>query len=621
MKKNLVQHGHEELLEARRRGRSLYWFVGIFSVFVNMLMLTGPLYMMQVYDRVLGSRSEATLLALSLLVVFLYAMMGLLDLVRGRILRRVAANFQADLDKRVFDAMIRRSAVSNDKIAQTGLSDLESIQRLIGSPVLTAAFDLPFTPIFLAGIALFHPYLGLLALGGGLVLVGIALLNQLFSTSPLQKANAGSQQANLMSESIRNEAEMIQAMGMRKAAFARWKVLRDQSLADSVVASDTGGGFTTVTKSLRLFLQSAMLGMGAYLVLQNEVSSGAIIAGSILLGRALAPIELGLGQWASVQRARKGWQNLAELLGTTPPEEDRTPLPKPKAKLDVQALAVMAPGETRPQLRNVTFKVEPGQAIGVIGPSGSGKSTLAKALTGAWRAAAGTVRLDGASLNQYDAEVLGEHIGYLPQRVQLFDGTIADNIARLSSAPDATQVVNAAKKAAAHDMIVKLPDGYDTRVSANGGRLSGGQMQRIGLARALYGDPMIVILDEPNSNLDNEGSVALNSAIKQMKADGRSVLIMAHRPAAIQECDMLLVIDKGTMTAFGPKDDVLREMVANHQDIQKSAPRKSQGSWSSQARQQAVAKGQQVQQPATPGAPSKVAPAQEDRGARQCKGQ
>ena len=599
MKKNLVQHGHEELLEARRRGRSLYWFVGIFSVFVNMLMLTGPLYMMQVYDRVLGSRSEATLLALSLLVVFLYAMMGLLDLVRGRILRRVAANFQADLDKRVFDAMIRRSAVSNDKIAQTGLSDLESIQRLIGSPVLTAAFDLPFTPIFLAGIAVFHPYLGLLALGGGLILVCIALLNQVFSKAPLQKANAGSQQANMMSESIRSEAEMIQAMGMRKAAFARWKVLRDQSLADSVVASDTGGGFTTVTKSLRLFLQSAMLGMGAYLVLQNEVSSGAIIAGSILLGRALAPIELGLGQWASVQRARKGWQNLAELLGTTPPEEDRTSLPRPKAKLDVQALAVMAPGETRPQLRNVTFKVEPGQAIGVIGPSGSGKSTLAKALTGAWRAAAGTVRLDGASLNQYDAEVLGEHIGYLPQRVQLFGGTIADNIARLSSAPDATQVVNAAKKAAAHDMIVKLPDGYDTRVSANGGRLSGGQMQRIGLARALYGDPMIVILDEPNSNLDNEGSVALNSAIKQMKADGRSVLIMAHRPAAIQECDMLLVIDKGTMTAFGPKDDVLREMVANHQDIQKSgAPRVPQSTWSSRARQQAAAKGQPGQQPA-----------------------
>lgn len=596
MKKHLVQPGHEELLEARRRGRSMYWLVGVFSVFVNMLMLTGPLYMMQVYDRVLGSRSEATLLALSLLVVFLYAMMGLLDLVRGRILRRVAANFQADLDKRVFDAMIRRSAVSNDKTAQTGLSDLESIQRLIGSPVLTAAFDLPFTPVFLAGIALFHPYLGLLALGGGLILVGIALLNQIFSKAPQQKANAGSHQANLMSESIRTEAEMIQAMGMRKAAFSRWKGLRDKSLADSVSATDTGGGFTTVTKSLRLFLQSAMLGLGAYLVLQNEVSAGAIIAGSILLGRALAPIEMGLGQWANVQRARKGWQNLTELLGTTPPEEERTSLPKPKAKLDVQALAVMAPGETRPQLRNVTFKVEPGQAIGVIGPSGSGKSTLAKALTGAWRAAAGTVRLDGASLNQYDAEVLGEHIGYLPQRVQLFDGTIADNIARLSSAPDATQVVSAAKKAAAHDMIVELPDGYDTRVSANGGRLSGGQMQRIGLARALYGDPMIVILDEPNSNLDNEGSMALNSAIKQMKADGRSVLIMAHRPAAIQECDMLLVIDKGSMAAFGPKDDVLREMVSNHQDIQKSgAPRAPRSTRSSGARQQAVARAPQTE--------------------------
>ncbi len=564
-------YGREELLAARRKNRALFWFVGLFSLFVNLMMLTGPLYMMQVYDRVLGSRSEATLVALSLLVLFLYTMMGILDAVRGQVLRRAAARFQSDLDERVFDAMVRRSAVKNDPVAQTGLSDLGAVQRLMGSPVLMAAFDLPFTPVFLAGIALFHPYLGLLALGGGLVLVGIAGLNQICSKDPVQKANAISHQAQLRSEEIRTEAEMIQAMGMRKAAFTRWKQIRDDALTAGVSAADTSGGFTTLTKSLRLFLQSAMLGMGAYLVLQNEVTAGAIIAGSILLGRALAPIELGLGQWASVQRARKGWQNLCELLESTPPEEDRTALPKPQAKLDVQALAVVAPGETTMQLRGVTFKVVPGQAVGVIGPSGSGKSTLAKALTGAWRAAAGAIRLDGAALNQYAPDVLGQHIGYLPQRVQLFEGTIAQNIARLSDNPDPEQVVAAAKKAAAHDMIVKLPDGYDTHVRANGGRLSGGQIQRIGLARALYGSPVIVILDEPNSNLDNEGSVALNHAIKQMKAEGCSVLIMAHRPAAIQECEMLLVIDQGVMTAFGPKDQVLKGMVANHKDITKNA--------------------------------------------------
>ncbi len=570
MREKLPKPGPDELRAVRRRSRGLYWFTGIFSFFVNMLMLTGPLYMMQVYDRVLGSRSEATLVALSLLVVFLYGMMGLLDYSRGRLLARAGARFQAALDQRVFDAMIRRSAVARDPVAQTGLSDLESVQRLISSPVLGAAFDLPWTPIFLAGIALFHPWLGLLALAGGTVLIVIALLNQLFSRTPQQKANASGHKASLLSEEIRTEAEMIQAMGMRQAAFQRWLTARSAALRDSMAANDTGGGFTTLTKTLRLFLQSAMLGLGAYLVLQGEMTPGAMIAGSILMGRALAPIELGLGQWPMVQRAMKGWDNLGELLTKVPPEQERTALPQPKALLEVQGLAVVAPGENRPLLRNVTFRVQPGQAIGVIGPSGSGKSTLAKALTGAWRPAAGTVRLDGASVDQYAPDVLGRHIGYLPQRVQLFDGTIAQNIARLSSEPDAEKVVAAAKRAAAHDMIVKLPEGYDTQVSAGGGRLSGGQMQRIALARALYDDPVIVILDEPNSNLDNDGSVALNNAIKQLKAEKKSVLIMAHRPAAIQECDTLLVIDQGTQTAFGPKDKVLKEMVANHQTIQKA---------------------------------------------------
>ena len=570
MNKSIYKNGYEELRRVRRQSRGLYWFTGIFSFFVNLLMLTGPLYMMQVYDRVLGSRSEATLLALSLLVVFLYGMMGLLDYARGRIMARVGARFQSALDKRVFDAMIRRSAVAQDQAAQTGLSDLEAVQRLIASPVLTAGFDLPWTPVFLAGIALFHPWLGLLALAGGAVLVVIAIFNQVFTRAPMQKANMTGHKANLMSEEIRNEAEMIQSMGMRGASFERWKQARDAALTDSVTANDTGGGFTTLTKTLRLFLQSAMLGLGAYLVLQNEVTPGAMIAGSILMGRALAPIELGLGQWALVQRAMKGWHSLAELLDKVPEEDERTALPKPKALLEVQGMAIVPPGSNTPLLRNVNFRVQPGQAIGVIGPSGSGKSTLARALTGVWRPAAGSVRLDGAALDQYAPDVLGGHIGYLPQRVQVFDGTIAQNIARLQQQPDAEKVVEAARKAAAHEMILKLPEGYDTRVNASGGRLSGGQMQRVGLARALYADPVIVILDEPNSNLDNEGSIALNQAIKQIKAEGRSVLIMAHRPAAIQECDMLLVIDKGTQTAFGPKDKVLQEMVANHQNIRQA---------------------------------------------------
>ncbi|MEY8839692.1 type I secretion system permease/ATPase [Cribrihabitans sp. XS_ASV171] len=563
------QHGLEELRAARRQSRGLYWVVGLFSFFANMLMLTGPLYMLQVYDRVLGSRSEETLVALSLLVVFLYGIMGILDYTRGRIMARAGARFQAALDKRVFDAMIRRSAVAQDPAAQTGLADLQSIQRLISSPVLSAFFDIPWTPVFLFGIALFHPWLGMLAVGGGALLIFITFINQFYSRKPAQQAQVATNRAGMLSEELRKEAESIQAMGMRGAAFERWKGARDVSLTESMAATDVTGTFTSMTKTLRLFLQSAMLGLGAYLVLLGEITPGAMIAGSILLGRALAPIEMVINQWAMVQAAMKGWDSLAGLLERVPPEPQRTALPKPKAKLDVQGLTVVPPGDTRAQLKTVTFKLEPGQALGVIGPSGAGKSTLARALTGVWRPAGGVIRLDGASIEQYAPDVLGQHIGYLPQRVQLFEGTIAENIARLSSQPDAEKVVAAAKKAAAHDMIVHLPDGYDTRITPGGGRLSGGQMQRVALARALYDDPVIVILDEPNSHLDNEGSQALNAAIRALKEQGKSVLIMAHRPAAIQECEMLLVLDHGARVAFGPRDEVLRETVVNHQSLQK----------------------------------------------------
>ena len=561
--------GLEELRAARRASRPYYWLTGVFSFFVNLLMLTGPLYMLQVYDRVLGSRSVATLVALSVLVLFLYGMMGLLDYARGRIMARVAARFQSVLDMRVFDAVMRRAAVQPDELAATGLKDLEAVQRLMASPVLMAFFDIPWTPIFIAGIFVFHPWLGFLALGGGLVLVAVTVLNQMLSATPTLTSNRAILQAETTSEQIRNEAEMVQSLGMRDAAFKRWNRARAKALSGQIGTTDIIGTFTVTTRTFRLFLQSAMLGLGAFLVLRGEMTPGAMIAGSILMGRALAPIELAVGQWPLVTRARRGWDNLVRLLSEVPPEDNRTALPQPHASLEVTQLTVVPPGEHQAALRLVSFHMVPGQALGVIGPSGAGKSTLARAITGVWRPAGGKIRLDGASLDQYGQD-LGRHIGYLPQRVTLFDGTIAENIARLSDTPDPEAIVAAARKADAHDMILRLPNGYDTRVTASGGRLSGGQMQRIGLARAMYGDPRILVLDEPNSNLDNEGSEAVNRAIRTMKAEGRSVMIMAHRPAAIRECDMLLMLENGGRAAFGPRDEVMRSMVKNHDQIARS---------------------------------------------------
>ncbi len=567
MDKKILHRGSEELRAARKESRGLYWFVAIFSFFANLLMLTGPIYMLQVYDRVLGSRSVATLIALSVLVAFLYGMMGILDYARGRIMGRVGARFQSRLDRRVFDAVIRKSAVKPDETTATGLRDLEAIQRLMTSPVLLAVFDIPWTPFFIAAIWVFHPWLGMLAIGGGVLLVMITLINQLVTRLPVGRANAAMVQSERISEQLSTESETVQALGMRDAAFTHWQGVRNTALGETISAVDKSGTFTSVTKTFRLFLQSAMLGLGAYLVLLNELTPGAMIAGSILLGRALAPIEQTIGQWPLIQRAHKGWHSLAELLGNVAPEAERTPLPRPKALLEVQQATIVPPGEKIPALRGVTFRLEPGQAVGVIGPSGSGKSTLARALTGLWPPVSGKIRLDGAALDNYAPAVLGTLVGYLPQRVQLFDGTIASNIARLAENPDGEAIVAAAKQADAHDMILKLPDGYDTRVTSGGGRLSGGQIQRVGLARAMFGDPVLLVLDEPNSNLDNEGSAAVNRAIRNFKAQGKSVLIMAHRPAAIQECDMLLVLEQGQVRAFGPRDEVLPKVVQNHAEI------------------------------------------------------
>ncbi|MEM8617472.1 MAG: ATP-binding cassette domain-containing protein, partial [Pseudomonadota bacterium] len=379
------------------------------------------------------------------------------------------------------------------------------------------------------------------------------------------------------SNQIRQEAEMVHSMGMREAAFSRWLKARNQALKGQMQVTGITGTFASISKTMRLFLQSAMLGMGGWLVLLNEMTPGAMIAGTILLGRALAPVDVALNQWSLVQKGTHGWQNLSALLGAVPQEEQKMALPVPKANLTAKGITVYPPDEKKPSLRSLSFEVKPGQAIGVIGPSGSGKSTLARAITGVWAPVTGTLRLNGATLDQYPPEALGKYIGYLPQRVQLFDGTIAENIASLDPDVNPPKVVAAAKRADAHDMILQLPQGYDTMVSPAQTKLSGGQMQRIGLARALYGKPVIVVLDEPDSNLDNIGSDALNKAIRYLKEQGCAILIMAHRPAAIRECDTLLVLDNGTKAAFGPKEVIMGHSAEQSGKIRVNVKTQQQG--------------------------------------------
>ena len=564
--------GLAELDAARLGSRQALGTAFVFSALVNILMLTAPLYMLQVYDRVLVSRSEETLLALSLLMAFLFLIMGVLDYARSRIMARVGARLQDQLDPRVLSAAFRRLTVApQDVAAQAAQRDLDAIARFWASPVALTVFDAPWAPVFVAAIFVFHPWLGFLALAGGLVIVGLSWRNQHATARPLQASNVASLAAERQAENLKQEAELVQSLGMAGAAFARLKARRDLALDTGLEASDAAGRYSVTIKTFRLFLQSAMLGLAAWLVLQQELSAGAMIAASVLMGRALQPVEQAVGQWSVVTRARQARTRLAGLLANAPPLPPRTDLPRPKALVEVQALSVVPPGGNAPVLRNLSFTLPPGQALGVIGPSGSGKSSLARALTGVWRPAAGRIRLDGATLDQYDPDRFGSYIGYLPQRVSLFDGTIADNIARLQPWADAAAVVAAARAAAAHEMILKLPNGYDTQVATMGSQLSGGQIQRIGLARALFGDPVLLILDEPNANLDNEGSIALNTAIRTAKARGASVLIMAHRPQAIQECDLLLVMHEGAAAAFGPRDVVLREAVRNAGDIAKFA--------------------------------------------------
>lgn len=571
MTTNDKNFGKRELARARNRGLWLVIWAFVFSMFVNLLMLTGPLFMLQVYDRVLASRSEETLAALFILVAGLYSLMGLMDFARGRVMARFGARFRSALDLRVFDASISAATIPSNRASPSrAMQDLDSVQGLFSSSALLAIMDVPWTPVFLAAIFIFHPMLGWLATGGAVTLILITIVNQLLTRNRVASAQAAGSEAASFAEQARQATEVVRAQGMQASLGQRWEMRRVEALRGSISASDWTGGFAAFTKTLRLFLQSAILALGAWLVLQGEITAGAMIAASILLGRALAPVEQSVAQWATTQRAVRGWSNLGRFLKTVPKEAPATELPQPEARLEVKSLFIAPPGERLATVRNLNFSVEPGGALGVIGRSGSGKTTLARALVGVWQPASGEIRLGGATLDQYGTAHLGRLIGYLPQNVTLFGGTVSENIARMAIEPVASKVVAAAQRANAHEVILSLPKGYDTPVEGIESQLSGGQRQRIGLARALYDDPVLLILDEPNSALDADGSEALNAAIRDFKSSGRTVLIMTHRPMAISECDKLMVLDNGQITALGPRDEILKSMLKNANEVRKT---------------------------------------------------
>jgi len=530
-----------------------------FSFFVNLLMLTGPLYMLQIYDRVLSSRSYETLAVITLLTVVLFAAMAALDFVRGALLSRAASAFEEKLRHLTFDFSMTASRRSPSQADQP-LKDLRQIRQFVAGPALTAVFDAPWTPLFLFVVFMMHWLLGVVALVGLIALLALAIVNERASRA----ANASAQ--SLMSEadrvalaSIRNSSA-ADAMGMRAALRRRWSALSEAADDQVMQATDVIGGLTAASKALRLFLQSAILGAGALLAINDVITPGAMIAASIITGRALAPVETVTGQWRAFAMAIAAYRRLKGSVGAAHADRERTALPAPKGALAVDKLYCQPGGAKRPVLKSVSFALEAGEALGVIGPSAAGKSTLARAIVGVENWAAGDVRLDGASLVQWDADALGRHIGFLPQEVELFAGTAAQNIARFTDNPSHEGIIAAAVAAGAHETILGFSDGYDTEIGERGQHLSSGQRQRLGLARALFGDPALVVLDEPNANLDAEGEAALAEAVKALKARGATTVIIAHRPSAIAFVDKLLLLADGEMRAFGPRDEILAKI-------------------------------------------------------------
>ena len=541
--------------------RGAFLSVGAFSFCINVLLLAPSLYMLQVYDRVLNSRNVFTLLMLTLILLGLYVLHAALERVRSMVLVRLGVRMDLALDKRVFDAAFERNLKASGGNAAQALGDLQTVRQFLTGNGPFAFFDAPWAPLYLLVVTLFHWQLGVMALVGILLLVGLTYLTNRVTEGPLGEAQRLATVTSFQVNNHLRNAEVIEAMGMLGNLRERWFARHATVLALQARASERAGVLNAITRFLRMVLQSAALGLGAYLVLQNEMTAGMMIAGSILIGRALAPVEQLIGTWRSFIGARDAYRRLDALLTQFPRRPLGVTLPPPKGRVSVENLTVMAPGTQRAVLKMLSFEIPPGVAVGVIGPSGAGKSSLARALVGVWPPAGGTVRLDGADVYTWDKAELGPHVGYLPQDVELFEGSIAENIARFSTI-DSRKVVEAAQRAGVHELILRFPNGYDTQVGVGGAVLSGGQRQRIGLARALYGNPALVVLDEPNSNLDDAGEAALLAAVRSLKEAGRTVVMITHRPQALSVVDALLVLRDGMLVLFGPRDEVLARLNA-----------------------------------------------------------
>ena len=550
---------HPAVASAFKDVRRVLRSVALFSAVVNLLMLAGPLYMLQVYDRVLASHSIPTLVALSLLLGAAFALQGLLDVIRGRLMARAAGFLDEHLSGPTHRAVIRLSAASQ-AIGQMPepVRELDQIRAFLTGQGPIAIVDLPWIPVFLLLCALIQPWLGLLALIGAVVLAGATLLTEQASRAPAREANRMARARSFAVEADRRNAETTAAMGMETALSRRWLSLNAGYVAVMERSSDVVNFYTSVSKVTRMMLQSAALGLGAYLVIRQELMPGAMIAASVMMARALAPIETAIANWRSFVAARDSLYRLKQALIRIGDAPARTALPKPQRELTVEGIAVSPPEGTSAILANINFSLSAGDAMAIIGPSGSGKTSLVRTLTGIWPPARGAVRIDGAALAQWAPESIGPQLGYLSQSVDLFDGTVAENIARMAAEPDAGAVVAAAQAAGAHEMIVRLPEGYDTRIGQGGAILSAGQRQRVALARALHGDPFLIVLDEPNASLDSDGEAALLEAVHDAKARGAIVILITHRTGLLSVCDKVLVLRDGVQNAFGSCREILR---------------------------------------------------------------
>ncbi|MBP8938297.1 MAG: type I secretion system permease/ATPase [Agrobacterium sp.] len=545
------------LQEAYGKFRAIVATTFVFSLAINLLLFVAPLYMLQIYDRVLGTRNEVTLLMISLITLFLMIVYGVMEFIRSRMLVRAGMQFDEVLSSAVFGRSVKAKLANPNGGAEHIVSDGDKIREFLTGTGIITFFDIPWTPLFILVCFLFHAWLGYLALGGAIVIFALALINEYATRKQLRDANIAAQSASQFAGAVLQNAEVIRSMGMERQLGERWQERHGKMLDAQSEASDKGGAIITFQKFFRMTLQSAILGLGAYLALKQEISPGIMIAASIMMGRALQPVEQGVAQWKQFVTARQAHERLTKMFEMVPGDEQRTELPDPKGLITIENLTSFAPGTRVPFLKAINFAVRPGETLAIIGPSGSGKSSLVRHMVGVWPAASGTVRIDGADIAHWNSEQLGQHLGYLPQEVRLFSGTIAENIARFTGG-HSEAVVRAAIMAGVHDMILRLPEGYETQVGDNGQQLSGGQRQRVGLARAVFNMPRIVILDEPNSNLDSDGETALIEAIKALKGAGVTVVLITHKTNLLAVSDRVLVLREGAVQALTTPQELFR---------------------------------------------------------------